>query len=89
MSSYPKIITNEVLQNTAHLTSAEILQDIRDTNAEIAVEKRKIQALSLLTEIDHDRMTSSRADVYRRGIRDRKDFVEFLEKLLKARGDSA
>lgn len=83
MSKYPDVITDEILKSNAHLSDAEILQDIRDTAAEILTEEDKHKAYSLLA--NHDRMASFRADAARHGARERKDFVEFLEKLLQAR----
>lgn len=43
MSKYPDVITDEILQSNAHISDAEILQDIRDTVAEIAAEKKSVK----------------------------------------------
>jgi hypothetical protein len=73
MSKYPEVITPEVLEKQAHIPTSEILADIEDTLAEISSKTR------------HKRMLAMESETLESGIKEREAFVEFLEKLIRAR----
>ena len=66
---------------TNHIPTEEIIKDIRDTEAEIVQLEREEQGLRLIG----DRMSVFRADARITGIRERKEFIEKLKKILKER----
>lgn len=68
----------------AHIPDAEVLQDIRDTEAEIADMRARAPHLRALGEAG-DRMACMRADAYVSGIREREEFIAKLRALLDAR----
>lgn len=66
----------------ADISSEEILQDIRETEAEIAVMKREEQGLRMVG----DRMSVFRADARLTGIQERSLFIGKLKAILAERG---
>lgn len=67
----------QYLDDNAHVPSAEIRQDIHDTEDEIAQYKRGMQHAD-------PKMHSG----YQRNIDDRQKFVDDLKRLLKLRGEA-
>lgn len=91
MSKYPEKITEEALSKTAHVSVSEIRQDISDTKAEIENMTKEAEGHRLIAESNmgtpKGKMANFRWGAARSGIREREQFVRFLEKLLEARDD--
>jgi hypothetical protein len=68
------------LQNE-HISTAKIKQDIADTEREIINYTRKAKGYDLIG----DKMSKFRANAYRSGIKERKEFVEKLKSILEYR----
>lgn len=65
-----------------HISTAEMLSDIRETRIEIADLERKAEGYKLLG----DRLSSFRADACLSGITERKEFIKKVAALLEERG---
>lgn len=88
MKTYPEIVTPEVLAANKHISQAEVLKDIADTEREIQDEEKKAEAYGLLAIASFGaeaKMSDFRHSAAISAIADRKAFVEFLRKLHKAR----
>ena len=89
MSSYPDVITPEVLQGLAHISDDTMQQDIVDTEAEIANKRIEREGHDLIAKSVQDRSAARLAEWKRDGcdvgIDDSVRFVKFLAKLLDAR----
>lgn len=75
----------ELLERNAHISTLEIEKDIADTEYEIDIMTREMDGYRLMT---HDRMAQFRADARQSGIRDRKHFVEQLQRILRLRTEA-
>jgi hypothetical protein len=67
--------------DNSHISTGEILQDIKDTQDEIAQMEKEVTAFRMLD----DRMSHFRADARISGIAERKQFIKKLEKILAER----
>lgn len=78
---------SQLAENNAHIPTAEIEQDILDTEREIAMMEREAEHLAQtphsMREAKWDHM---RASARRSGIAQRKEFVEKLRAVLRERG---
>lgn len=87
---YPDTITAEILAKHAHISSAEILRDILDTRREIAqLEKMEDAERTLAaTHLDESerRMMAFKAEGRPSQRARRAEFVAYLAKILRARG---
>ena len=70
------------MANHDHIPTADILQDIQDTQQEIITMTKEEAGLRMVG----DRMSIFRADARRAGIAERKEFIRKLESILSARG---
>lgn len=75
----------EYLEANAHITSAEVRQDIQDTQEEIN-RLQSGRAMSFGTA--QDRLDLGRATLAREGIEKRKAFIADLQRLLRLRGEA-
>lgn len=66
-----------------HIPSSEVIQDIKDTLAEISRMEREEKGFRLVG----DRWSVMRADSRRSGISERKVFVDKLKEILRERGE--
>lgn len=73
------------MDKNAHIPTEEILQDIADTQHEIATMKREVEGLRMMS----DRMSYFRADARVTGIKERETFIAKLHGILRERGVSA
>jgi hypothetical protein len=91
MSDYPTTITPDILAKNAGISNGEIYKDIRDTENEIYSIEIEANAYRDISEASLDanerKMASFKESAKRDGIRTRKEFIEFLRTLLKARGE--
>jgi len=82
-------ITKEDLEKLSHISDGEVKNDIEDTLAEIGQEERKAEAQEILFNNETDpmrrKMAAFRRDAALDAVKRRKEFVMFLERLLKAR----
>ena len=88
MSKYPEVITPEVLELNKSLSDQEVLRDIADTEFEIMNLEKQVEAHGLLSEAgfgQEARMANFRHTAAIDGIKQRREFVAFLNKLLEAR----
>ena len=93
MSRYPEVITDALLRQYAHITDDEMLRDINETEREIDSETRRAMAQRVVADnTPHDshnhRMEHFRADAYRDGVEQRRQFVAFLHRVLAARAST-
>ena len=77
-------ISDEAMARNAHIPDSEVLQDIRDTEAEIAQMERELPGLRLSAEAG-DRWADMRAKARETGIVERRAFIEKLTVLMAAR----
>lgn len=89
MKRYPETITPQILERTAHITDAEVLQDIADTMQEINNLKDVRDAERVIAEKHLDPAERRMAD-FKAGARDgqiaeREAFVAYLMRLQQAR----
>lgn len=69
-----------------HIPTAEIEQDIADTEHEIAVMQREVVAFEMVPRESRDfKMSRFRADARRDGIKKREEFISKLRALLAER----
>lgn len=74
-------------QKTKHIPTAEIKQDILDTQAEIEQMEREARHLEATPfGMQETRWNHMRAEGRRAGIKERKEFIEKLEAILEIRG---
>ncbi len=71
-------------EKNKHIPTAEIKQDITDTQAEIVVMKREIKGFRLIG----DKMSNFRADGKVDGIKRRQKFIEKLQAILEVRDEN-
>lgn len=69
------------MDNNSNFSTQEIKTDIEDTKEEIRIMTLESKALRIIG----DRLSLFRADANLRGIKEREDFVEKLEEILKER----
>ena len=74
-------LSQEQVERNSHIPTAEIEQDIADTEAEIADLERKAEAYAILG----DKMSDFRRTAALNGIEKRRIFIEKLRALLNAR----
>ena len=84
------VYTKEDLEKLAHISDSEVLQDIKDTEAEIKERELQIEYLDKkIANIDMGspaaKMSCFRRDTAWHGIRRRKAFIAMLNGLLEAR----
>lgn len=72
---------NKLLEDNKHISTPEIKQDIADTQYEINTMEREIKGYELIG----DKMSHFKANARRSGIKERRDFIEKLEVILKLR----
>ena len=70
-----------IAEQNEHIPTAEVEQDIGDTQREIVVLEREIKGYRLIG----DKMSCFRADARESGIRERRDFIEKLKIILETR----
>ena len=73
MSKYPEVITPEILAKQEHILTSEIVNDIKDTQSEIQTRERRL------------RMLNMEAEALEQAIKERQEFIEYLERLIAAR----
>lgn len=87
--SYPAIITEKELQDTELIANDVIQKDIQDTKSEIAWMELEAEGYHKIADakkgMPDGKMAYFRATATDDGIKERKEFVAFLEKLLVAR----
>jgi hypothetical protein len=82
------MVTQKTLDNNAHISNEEIARDIAETNKEIENMEIAIKGHKLIASASQDalsRMAHFRVDGNQAGVDKRKEFVVFLEALVKAR----
>lgn len=72
-----------------HISTAEIEQDIRDTQQEIFQMERELPHLQGLAEVSRDRLADMRARNCADGIKERKAFISKLQRILDHRANPA
>ena len=91
MSKYPDVITEQALEKASGVTDADIQKDINDTLPEISQHEAIYKAQVIIADNSEEqhvrRMAQFRADGARIAAQDRRDFVAYLEMLLKARAE--
>lgn len=91
MPRYPEEITEEVLNKTDHISDSEVRRDIADTKTEIENMTKEAEGHKLIAESNmgtpKGKMHNFRWYAARNGIKERRGFVAFLERLLEARND--
>lgn len=93
MKQYPLTITPQILARTAHISDAEVVQDITDTMREINNLKDVRDAERVIAEKHPDPAERKMAD-FKAGARDgqiaeRQAFVDYLVRLQQARAARA
>jgi hypothetical protein len=88
---YPKEITDHILHQNAHIPTAEIRQDIADTEREITALRAEIEGHQIIvvrSSSPHQRkMATFNVDAKKAGVEQRQAFVAFLQRLLEVRGE--
>lgn len=73
----------EYLEANADITSAEVRQDIQDTQEEV----NRLQSGRAMSFGSKERIDHMRAQAARDGIAERKKFIDDLQRLLRLRGE--
>jgi len=86
---YPEIITPQILERTAHISDADVVRDIVDTEQEIE-NLRAVEAAELVIAARHldpteRKMAAFKADARPLQIAEREAFVAYLKRLQGAR----
>lgn len=89
---YPEQVTPDMLPKYAHIPSADVRRDIADTEYEI-LQYRALEAADRKIADNHPNQSERRLADFRAGARplqiaDRQAFVDFLKRLLAARGEA-
>lgn len=83
------MITKEQIEKTAGIPTEEIKQDIADTVSEIETLKAELAHLETTPTSARDyRLNMIKADARRTGIRQRTEFIEKLQQILRYREGS-
>lgn len=89
MSKYPTEITTEVLEKNSHITTEDIIKDIKDTEVEIINLEKEVEGYKRIAEATRgtteSRIASFRHDIKQTGLNKRCEFVQFLQALLQER----
>ena len=89
MGKYPTEITEDVLAKNSHIDNATILQDIKDTEAEIVALEKEVRGYELIAEAQigtpRGKLAAFRRDAKRQGLSERQDFICFLTRIFLAR----
>lgn len=84
-----RAITAEVLRQTAEITDVEVRRDIADTQAEIEGYERRLVGLEEQAahgaDLAERKLAWFRSGAVRHEIEQRREFVDYLERLLVAR----
>ena len=92
--TYPTEITEEIMQKNAHITDESIEKDIAITQAEIETMQQQAEGYRLIADANPSsrdggsKMAYFRQKAAEQGVVERREFVAFLEALLKARQET-
>jgi hypothetical protein len=73
----------------AHITDAELAEDLADTEAEIARMTQEAEAWEKLPRLPEHRWDHMKADARREGVKERAAFCEKLRRIQRIRAEQA